>query len=121
MGTHVVDLLNGEGIWWYTTIYHGGGRLEEPLSRMDILPHKDYIKIRVYEVVKDKIDEIFSVFKTELRGLELNNGRVIVLEVIIDAPNLRSANVGVRGHALRNDRFQAEVLTSMDIMLSLAD
>lgn len=119
--THVIDLLNGEESWWYATIYHGGGRLEEPLHRMDILPYRDYMKIRVYKVAKEKIDEIYSVFKAELRRLESNNGRVIVPEVIIDAPNLRFANVEVRGHALRNDMFQGEVLTSMDIMLSLAD
>lgn len=119
--THVIDLLNGEENWWYATIYHGGGRLEEPLHRMDIFPYKDYMKIRVYKVAKEKIDEIHSVFKAEARRLESNNGRVIVPEVIIDAPNLRFADVEVRDHGLRNDMFQEEVLTSLDIMLSLVD
>ena len=120
---HVIDSIAGKKNWWYAAHYHGGGRAEEPVHRMDTHPYKDWMVIEVYQVSRERIDEIQAAFRAEVQRLEKNNNKVIVPEVRITTPNqnLRFTDVEVRPHGLRSDIFQPDVLTAADIMLSLAD
>jgi len=121
--TNVIDSIAGKGDWWYGAHYHGGGRTEEPVHRMDTHPYKDWIRIEVYQVPPERIAEIQAAFRAEVQRLEQNGNRVIVPEVRLTTPNqrLRFANVEVKPHGLRNDMFQPDVITAADIMLSLAN
>ena len=121
--THVIDSIDGKEHWWYAAHYHGGGRCEEPVHRMDTFPYKDRMEIRVYQVSKERIEEIHSAFRAEARRLKANDNKVIVPEVAIRTPglDLTFKNVEVKCHGLRSDMFQKDVLTGADIMLSLAE
>lgn len=103
--THVIDELNEHGNWWYSAIYHGGGRLEEPFIRMDTMPYKKNMRISFYE---RSLDDVYSSFR-------LKDGLV---EVKVDDDMF---NVDVVPHNLRNDIFQNDVVTAIDTVLSLSE
>jgi len=121
--THVIDSIGGKENWWYAAHYHGGGMVEEPVHRMDTHPYKDWMRIEVYPVPQERVDEIQRAFRAEVERLERNGNKVVVPEVRITTPNqnLRFADVEVKPHGLRSDIFQPDVLAAADIMLSLAD
>ena len=120
---HVIDSLDRKKNWWYAAIYHGGGRPEEPIHRMDTHPYKDWMRIRVYQVPQERIDQIYSAFHSGAKRLKSNKKEVIVPEVLIQTSNqdLKFTNVGVRPHGLRSDMFKPDVITAADIILSLAE
>jgi len=121
--SHVIDSIAEKPNWWYAAIYHGGGRPEEPIHRMDTHPYKDWMKIEVYRVPKERIDQIHSAFRSEAKRLKSNKNKVIIPEVIIKTPdmNLKFTNVEVKPYGIRSDMFKPDVMTAADIMLSLAD
>jgi len=120
---HVIDSIDKKKNWWYAAIYHGGGRPEEPIHRMDTHPYKDWMTIEVYQIQKERIDQIYSAFRAEAKRLESNKNRVVVPEVLIQTlnQNLKFTNVEVKPYRIRYDMFKPDVLTSADIMLSLAE
>lgn len=120
---HVIDSIDNRKNWWYSAIYHGGGRPEEPIHRMDTHPYKDWMKIEVYQVTKERIDQIYSAFGSEAKRLKSNKNEVIIPEVLIQTPNqnLKFTNVEVQPHRIRSDMFKPDVMTAADIMLSLAE
>ncbi len=120
--THLIDSIGKKKNWWYAAIYHGGGRPEEPVHRMDTHPYKDWMRIEVYQVSKERIDRIYSAFGAEAGRLRSNKDKVIIPEVLIQTPNqnLKFTNVQVKAHGIRSDMFKGDVITAADIMLSLA-
>ena len=120
---HIIDSIDNKKNWWYAAIYHGGGRPEEPIHRMDTHPYKDWMKIEVYQVTKERIDQIYSAFRSEAKRLKSNKDKVIIPEVLIQTPNqnLKFTNVEVQPHHIRSDMFKPDVITAADIMLSLAE
>lgn len=120
---HIIDSIDNKKNWWYAAIYHGGGRPEEPIHRMDTHPYKDWMKIEVYQVTKERIDQIYSAFRSEAERLKSNKDKVIIPEVLIQTPNqdLKFTNVEVRAHHIRSDMFKPDVITAADVMLSLAE
>ncbi|MBA7686789.1 hypothetical protein ES703_95247 [subsurface metagenome] len=120
---HTIDSIDNRKNWWYAAIYHGGGRPEEPIHRMDTHPYKDWMKIEVYQVTKERIDQIYSAFRSEAKRLKSNKNKVIIPEVLIQTlnQNLKFTNVEVQPHRIRSDMFKPDVMTAADIMLSLAE
>ncbi len=121
--THLIDSIGKKKNWSYAAIYHGGGRPEEPVHRMDTHPYKDWMRIEVYQVSKERIDRIYSAFGVEAERLRSNKDKVVIPEVLIQTPNqnLKFTNVQVRAHGIRSDMFKGDVITAADIMLSLAE
>lgn len=121
--THVIDSLDKKENWWYAAVYHGGGRCEEPIHRMDTHPYKDWMRIKVYQVPKERIEQIYAAFKAEVNRIKANKKKVIVPEVTIQTPNqkLKFTKVEVWPHGMRSDMFRANVLTAADVMLSIAE
>ncbi len=120
--THIIDSIDNKQNWWYAAIYHGGGRPEEPIHRMDTHPYKDWMKIEIYQVPKERIDHIYSAFRAEAERLKANKDKILIPEVLIRTlnQNLKFTNVEVKSHRIRSDMFKPDVITSADIMLSLA-
>ena len=121
--THVIDSINKEENWWYAAHYHGGGRCEEPIHRMDTHPYKDWMKIRIFQVPRERIEQIYSAFKVETNRIKANKKKVLVPEVAIRTPNqeLKFTDVEVRPHRIRSDMFRPDVITAADVMLSIAE
>jgi hypothetical protein len=122
LDTHVIDSLNGERSWWYRAFYDGGWS-ESNVFRMDLFPYKDRMQVRIFAENSRRIEEIFDVFRQEIAEMRRNGGNVVVQQVIIRGPTARLhfENVEVKTHDLRNDLFQAGVVTAVDVIMSLGD
>ncbi len=121
--TYVIDSIADKENWWYAAIYDGSFSPEEPVHRMDTHPFKDRMRIEVYQVSGERIEEIHAAFAAEAKRLESNEGKVIVSEVTIRTPNLnlKFTDVEVKAHGIRSDMFKPGVITGADIMLTLAE
>ncbi len=122
MNTNVIDSLNGEQNWWYRAYYHMGWG-ENNAFRMDHFPYKDKMTISIGPVNESYIDEVYDVFRDEVRRRKDNDGRVIIPEVIIRGPGTRLElrDVEVISHNLRKDIFQDDVITGIDVIMSLGE
>jgi len=122
MNTNVIDSLNGEQNWWYRAYYHMGWG-ENNAFRMDHFPYKDKMTISIGPVNESYIDEVYDVFRDEVRRRKDNDGRVIIPEVIIRGPGTRLElrDVEVISHNLRKDIFQDNVITGIDVIMSLGE
>jgi hypothetical protein len=122
MNTHVIDSLNGEQQWWYRAYYHMGWG-ENNVFRMDHFPYKDRMTISIGPVNKSYIDEVYGVFRDEIQRRRDNGGRIIIPEVIIRGPGTRLElkDVEVTSHNLRQDIFQDNVITAIDVIMSLGE
>ena len=121
--THVIDSIDRKENWWYAAAYHGGGKGEEPIHRMDMHPYKDRMKVRVYRVPRERTEQILAAFKAEAERITANGKKVIVPEVSIRTPNqeVKFTDVEVRPHGIRSDMFRPDVITAADVMLSIAE
>ena len=100
-----------------------GGWPEENAFRMDHYPYKDEIYIKIFEDDKEMIESIHETFKEEIKRKKENNETVIIEKVFIRGPNndLTFENVEVTPHNIRNDMFQPDVITALDVIMSLGD
>jgi len=122
MNTHIIDSINGEPNWWYITFYSGGWT-EQNVFRPDHYSWKPLTTLRFYQTSPQNLADIYSVWKQEIEMLESNNGKIIIPEVIIRGNTFTNVfeNVEVTTHNLRNDTFQENTITAIDVILSLAD
>jgi hypothetical protein len=122
MNTHIIEAINGETGWWYIAYYEGGWS-EQNVFRPDHYPWKPGTTLRFYKESYLKISEIYSVWKQEIQRLENNNGKIIIPKVIILGQSFSKEfnDVEVIPHNLRNDTFQENVITAIDVILSLGD
>ena len=122
MNTHIIDAINGETGWWYNT-YYSGGWSEKNVFRPDHYPWKPETVLRFYKDSPSMINEIYSVWKQEIQRIESNNGSIIIPYVRIQGYSFTEEfnDVVVTSHNLRNDTFQENVITAIDVILSLAD
>jgi len=122
MDTHVIDSLNGETNWWYHTYYSGGG-IENNVERIDHYPWKPGTMIQIYRESESYINAAFSTFREEVDRLNNNFGSVIIPTVYVSGLNFNETfyNVAVLPHNLRNETFQFDVITAIDVIMTLGD
>jgi len=120
--THVIDSVNGETNWWYYTYYSGGGR-EANVERIDHYPWKPGAMIGLYHESVSYIQNAYSTFKEEVDLLADNNGSVIIPTVYVSGLTFNETfyNVTVLPHNLRNETFQHDVITAIDVIMTLGD
>ncbi len=122
MDTHVIDSLNGETNWWYHTYYSGGG-IENNVERIDHYPWKPGTHITMYQESDSYIQNAFSTFREEVDRLNNHFGSVIIPAVYVSGQNFNETfyNVAVLPHNLRNETFQFDVVTAIDVIMTLGD
>jgi len=120
MNTHVIDTLNGETNWWHI-VYYTGGQSEKNTVRID--HWKPGTSIIMYHENPSYINHIYSTFREEVTRLNDNNGTVIIPTVTINGNsfNLEFYNVSVTPHNKRNDTFQTDIITDLDVIMTLGD
>jgi hypothetical protein len=122
MNTYVIDSLNGEEHWWYRAYYHMGWG-ESNAFRMDHFPYKERMTVTIGPVRETHLDEMYGVFRDEDRRRIENGGRIIIPEVYIRGPGTRLElkDVEVHPHNLRKDIFKEDVITAIDVIMSLGE
>ena len=125
LNSHIIDLINGESNWWYQT-YYSGGWTENNVFRPDHYPWKEGTTLSFFKTSPQNLEGIYSVWKEEVEWRIINNGKIIIPEVIIMGESrseraLIFENVEVTPHNLRNDIFKEDVITAIDVILSLGD
>jgi hypothetical protein len=122
MNTHVIHSINNRTNLWYRVQYSGGWP-ENNVYRMDHYLWKTGTDLTVYSEDEDIIERIFDTFRDEVTRSNRNFGAVVIPEVFILAPDidLRFRNVEVTPFNLRRDIFQEDVVTAIDVILTLGD
>lgn len=122
MNTYVLNTFNEEEGWWYNA-YYDGGWPEKSVFRMDHYPYKDKMFLSFVPVSQDYLDSIYKTYRDEINRKRGNEGKLIVPEVIIEGrkETLNFENVEVRPHGLRNDVLQPEMITAIDVILTLGE
>ena len=122
MNTYVIDSLNGETNWWYYTHYSGGGR-EDNVERIDHYPWKPGAYITMYQESASYVQNAYSTFREEVDRLNYNNGSVIIPTVNVSGHSFSEVfyDVTVFPHNLRNETFQHDVITAIDVIMTLGD
>jgi hypothetical protein len=124
MNTHIIDAIDDETDWWYSA-YYSGGWPETNVFRMDMYPYKDGTTFRLSQRRADVLGRIYNSFREEVARLRMNQGKIIIPEVAITSTkfseDLEFENVMVTPHNVRNDIFKPEVVTTLDILLSLLE
>lgn len=120
--THVIDSLQGSSYWWYE-IYYDGGWPESNYYRMDHYPWKDDADLTFFETNEKRVRDAHDFFEREVERLEKNGGKVVLPTVYIRGiyDSWQFENVTVTPHNLRADVFQPDVVTAIDVILSLGD
>jgi hypothetical protein len=122
MDTYIIDSLNGETNWWYYTYYSGGGR-ENNLERIDHYPWKPGAYITMYQESASYVQNAYSTFREEVDRFIYNNASVIIPTVYVSGLSFNETfyNITVFPHNLRNETFQYDVITAIDVILTLGD
>jgi hypothetical protein len=122
MDTHVIHSINNRTSLWYQVVYSGGWP-EINAYRMDHYLWKTGTELTVYTEDEDFIERIHDTFRDEVTRSDRNFGAVIIPEVFILAPDieLRFSNVEVTPYNLRRDVFQEDVVTAIDVILTLGE
>jgi hypothetical protein len=125
LNAHIIDSINGESNWWYQT-YYSGGWSERNVFRPDHYPWKEGTTLTFYLESSSRLEDIYSVWKEEVERRKNNEGKIIIPEVIIMGESrseraLIFENVEVTPHNLRNDVFKENIITAIDVILSLGD
>jgi len=122
MNTYVIDSLNGDRFWWYFIFYDGGWR-EVNYFRMDHYPWKDGTTLDFYPVTPERLERTYDIFRREVARREENGERIVIPKVTIYGNTFRAefTDVEVVPHDLRCDMFQDDVVTAIDVILSLGD
>jgi hypothetical protein len=122
MNTNIIDLINGESNWWYYTYYSGGWR-ENNVFRPDHYPWKEGTTLNFYRTSSSALETIYNVWRTEIIRLNNNSGKIVIPLVIIRGTSFTKEfeNVEVTPHNLRTDIFREDLITAIDVILSLGD
>ncbi|MFW9942492.1 MAG: DUF4405 domain-containing protein [Candidatus Thorarchaeota archaeon] len=122
MDTYVIDSINRTTNWWYQVWYHKGWP-EPNVFRMDHYPYKPKMNLRLYQTSNSHLQKVFNSFREEVTRLQSNNGNIIIPQVIIKTERDRMYfyDVEVVPHNLRNDMLQNDVITALDVILTLGD
>ena len=123
MNAHVIDTINSLPNWWYQA-YYDGGWPENNVYRIDHYPYKERLTFHVFQTQDlARRDSVFRIWREELDRIELNGGKVIIPEVTLRGPTetWTFENVEVTPHGLRDDVFQLDVITAVDVIMSLGD
>jgi hypothetical protein len=122
LDTFVIDSIDGRENWWYYAYYDGGWQ-ENNVYRMDHYPFKSNMHITLFQKSFAGLQDIYNSFTEEINRLNNNMGKTIIPDVYISGPttNLHFQNVVVSAHNLRNDVFQENVITAIDVIMSLGD
>ena len=120
--THIIRDINGLEDWWYVAHYDGGWP-ENNAWRMDLFPYKDQSSIRLRQIEVDRIQAIYNSFAEETVLTKLDDGNIVIPEVIIQGKSTVRVfeNVDVSAHNLRDDFFLEGTITAIDVILSLSD
>lgn len=118
LDTYVIDELDGRMNWWYR-IYTPGGWSEINSSRMDMIPYRDGMIIKLSTHPEEYMGRIYNSFAEELLRKSVNLGRVVIPEVRVGT--VVHMNVPVSAHDFRDDVLQPGTITALDVLLSLAD
>lgn len=122
MNTHVIDEVNViKGIWYFA--HYSGGWLEPNVFRMDHYPWRNGTFLLLYEELDSHLNKIYQTYQDEVARKAINNGSIVIPEVIIIGHNFSKTfeNVEIRPHNLRSDMFQENVTTAIDVILTLGD
>jgi hypothetical protein len=123
LNTHVIDQLQGHPDWWYYA-YYSGGWVESNVLRPDQYPWKDGTTLTYYPVSDSTVlDQVYAVWRSEGERLALNQGTLIVPQVVIRGRSFTAefTDVIVTPHHLRSDVFRENVTTAIDVILSLGE
>ena len=122
LNTNVIEEINGKQNWWYKAHYDGGW-IEKNVFRMDHFPYKDMMSIKLFQSSKSKLQTIYDIYKNEGEIKKQNDGKVIIPKVIIRGTkdDFIFENVEVTPHNLRNDVFQNDTISAIDVIMSLGD
>jgi hypothetical protein len=122
LNTHVIDTVNGTESWWYRAFYTGGW-LERSSYRMDLYPYREGTTLWFYQEDSSWLETVYTAFAEEVERKAQNNGSVIIPLIRIYAPGefLEFHNITTNPHNLRNDTFQNDLITAIDVILSLGD
>jgi hypothetical protein len=118
LDTHVIDRLNDRMDWWYRA-YYAGSWAETNATRMDYFLYKDGMSIQLSTRPQEYMAQLYNSFAGEVQRKSLNLGRVVIPEVRIGTVVHRG--VPVSAHGVRADVLQPDVVTALDVLLSLAD
>ncbi len=124
MNTYIIDTIDGRSdLWWYS-IYYSGGWDERNVFRMDHYPWKEGATIKIFQYTSDyRLNLIYNTFQQEILRSQSNNGTIIIPEVEINGKTVdyTFTNVTVTAHNLRNDLFQEDIITAIDVIISLEE
>jgi len=123
MDTHVIGSINGDtGYWWYQ-IHYSGGSYEKNVERIDHYPWKPGSVIKLYHESKSYIDDAYSLFEEEVARFAHNNNSIIVptVKIIGLSFSVDFYNVTVVPHNKRNETFKNDVITALDVIMTLGD
>jgi len=115
-------MLNGSPFWWYRVIYSGGW-YENNVFRMDHYPWKNGTSLTFYKERETRLQLIYETYVADVQRFQANGAITIVPEISINGVGFseRFYDITVTPHNLRNDTFQNDVITAIDVMLSLGD
>ena len=122
MNTHVINSIDGETDIWYQ-IYYDGGWPERSVFRPDHYPWKDGTMLSFDKINPLILEGIYSNYKMEMERKAGNNGKTIIPQVQIRGRTFSVSfeDVEVKAHNLRNDVFREDVITAIDVIMSLEE
>jgi len=123
MDTYVIDSINGDtGYWWYQ-IHYSGGSPEKNIVRMDHYPWKPGAVIAIYHESESYIDSVYSRFEEEVARFAYNSNSIIIPVVTIDGDTFFEEfyNVTIVPFNMRNDTFKNDVITALDVIMTLGE
>jgi len=123
MDTYVIDSINGAiGYWWYR-IHYSGGSTETNVDRIDHYPWKPGSVITLYHESESYINDAYSLFEEEIARFAHNNNSIIIPTINIIGHSFSEVfyNVTVVPHNLRNETFTNDIITAIDVIMTLGD
>jgi len=123
MDTYVIDSINGAIDYWWYRIYYSGGSTEKNVDRIDHYPWKPGSVIKLYPESESYINDAYSLFEEEIARFAYNNNSIIIPTVIIIGHSFSEEfyNVTVVPHNLRNETFKNDIITALDVIMTLGD
>lgn len=123
MDTYVIDSINGNSDNWWYHLYYSGGSIENNEVRMDHYPWKPGTRIVMYHESESYMSATFSLFTDEVSRYAFYNNSIIIPRVNVSGYSFSEEfnNITVTPHNLRNETFRNDVITAMDVIMTLGD
>jgi len=123
MDTYVIDSINGNSNNWWYHLYYSGGSIEKNVVRMDHYPWKPGTHIIMYHESESYINNVYSLFEEEVDRFLFNNDSIIIPKINITGKSfsVEFYNLTVIPHNLRNETFNIDIITAMDVIMTLGD